>query len=212
MHFVERGPEPEGLAPIRSRRTPKWVKFYRDGKGTKPGDHHWRRFHDAMGEAFSFLCGYCEETCKGAIDHFQPKSRFPQRVYEWSNWVFACHDCNHSKHDKWPPGGYVDPCAATPSARPESFFCFDTKTGEVLPRTGLSAVRERKAQRMIDDLQLNAMHHLRRRKGQVEAIRRFCDAIPAVPDIEVFVCKLSARSRERSSITRAVLAEEGIPF
>jgi hypothetical protein len=97
------------------------------------------------------------------VDHFRPKSRFPQYVYGWSNWMFSCHDCNNSKGEKWPAGGYIDPCARKRSSWPEQFFDFDLKTGEITPKVGLSRRRWDKARTMIDDLALNAFHHLRKR-------------------------------------------------
>ena len=155
MHWVRRGPEPPGLASVRSRYTPRWVAHYRDRTGPRPGDSRWRDFHDELRRGFSGICGYCEETSRGEVDHFRPKSRFPELVYEWSNWVLACHDCNHAKGDQWPPGGYADPCARSRSARPEGFFDFDVVTGEMVPRTGLSRARRAKALRTIGSLSPN---------------------------------------------------------
>lgn len=164
MHCVDRGQEPEGLQPVRSHYTPRWVEHYRNGTGSKPSDSRWRDFHDDLGGVFFGLCAYCEESCRGEIEHFRPKSRFPQLVYDWSNWVFACHDCNHAKSERWPPRWYVDPCARSRSALPEQFFTFDSLTGEVIPRESLSPVRRKKAMQMIDDLRLNDLHHLRKRR------------------------------------------------
>ena len=134
MHWVDRGPEPQELKAIRSRYTARWVKYYGDGDGSKPGDFLWRRFHVQLRGVFLGLCAYCEECCRGEVEHFRRKSRFPKLVYQWSNWLFVCHDCNHMKGEKWPQGGYVNPCARSQSAWPETFFDFDTLTGEILQR------------------------------------------------------------------------------
>lgn len=206
MHFVDRGPEPATLKGIRSRRTPKWVGFYRHGKGPKPTDSDWRSFVPELDKAFSGLCAYCESWPKGEVDHFQPKSRFPEQVYEWSNWLFACHDCNQAKGDKWPAKGYVDPCAKSRQARPESFFDFDTFTGEILPRKGLSKARSKKAWHTIDDLGLNRIHHLKNR-------RTFISMVSSHPDIaadpEAFVRAVTARNHPYSSILRVFIREIG---
>ncbi len=163
MHWVDRGTEPPALKKVRRKHTSRWVKHYRHGQGTKPSDDHWRDFHEDLRKAFSDLCAYCEETCKGEVDHFHPKSKFPEDVYRWSNWLFACHDCNHAKSDEWPSGGYVDPCAKTRLARPEEFFDFDWKTGEIVPKPRLSRARHKKAVTTIRDLKLNAYHKLKDR-------------------------------------------------
>ena len=171
MHWVNRGMEPHGLKSIRNRYTPRWVAHYRQGTGSLPSDSRWRDFRNVLSQTFFGLCGYCERTTKGEVDHFKPKRTFPDLVYEWSNWVFACHECNHSKLYKWPSGGYVDPCARTPAARPEAFFTFDTTTGELLPRANLTARRQRKARQTIDDLGLNNDQHLKARLDWLAVIR-----------------------------------------
>ena len=187
MHWVERGPEPEGLEEIRARNTPRWVQYYTNGIGSRPTDSQWRQFHSDLEHSFRGLCAYCEETTKGEVDHFRPKSQFPSLVYSWSNWLFACHECNHRKSGNWPVGGYVDPCAISSSDRPELYFVFDTLTGFILPNRSLSPHRRQKAQTTIDDLRLNDLHHL---KNRVEWIELFSAAIPADPD------GLSDRTRE----------------
>ena len=88
MHHVDRGPEPIDLAPIRAQHTQRWIRFHRDGLGTKPSDSHWRRFAERLDKVFGGLCAFCEERCKGEVEHFLPKSLYPHFVYYWSNWLF----------------------------------------------------------------------------------------------------------------------------
>lgn len=210
MHFVERGPEPDGLKAYRDRYTAKWEKYYPGRTGTKPSDAYWREFAGDLGEAFFGLCGYCEADCKGEVDHFRPKSRFPSRVYQWSNWVFSCHDCNHSKGGEWPKTGYVDPCARTRPLRPEEFFDFDLKTGEILPKRGLTPPRRQKAQTMLIDLKLNAFHHLKRRLRWIRVVAAvLAGDNPNDPGHKDFVQSVSARDYPLSSIARTFLTEEG---
>lgn len=210
MHYVDRGQEPQGLKRYRNNYTQRWVEYYEQKIGSKPTDSHWRKFHKRLGKFFSFLCGYCERDCKGEVDHFQPKSRFPRKVYDWSNWVFSCHDCNNIKSEKWPNGGYVDPCARTQSSQAENFFEFDLKTGEIKPKARLTARRWQKARTMIDDLKLNAFHHLRGRLTWLslvsEVLKRENENDPGNKG---FVQLVSARDCPFSSITRCLLEQEG---
>ena len=208
MHWVDRGPEPTGLAAVSTRYTPRWVAYYQ-GRSGKPSDSLWLNFLGDLCGSFSGLCAYCEERDKGEVDHFRPKSRFPERVYQWSNWIFACHNCNQSKRDKWPPGGYVDPCSKR--ERPESFFRFDTTTGEILPKPELSPDLRDKAQKTIDDLSLNGSHHL---KGRLRWLYLVSNAISDDPKYqtinkEKLRTDLACRTTEWSSITRAWLVEQG---
>ena len=211
MHWVDRGPEPGRLEDIRARYTPRWVRFYGSGAGGKPSDTRWREFSDELADAFHGLCAYCEEPCRGEVDHFRPKSRFPALVYAWSNWLFACHDCNHAKLDKWPPAGYADPCARSRPAHPERFFTFDFLTGEILPKEGLSPARRRKAQDTIDDLRLNEWHHLRKRLVWLRLISEIIPGDPAemTDESEEQRAHYCSRAAPYSSITRQWLSERG---
>ena len=205
MHWVDRGAEPASLECIRNRYTPGWVAHYRQGTGRRPTDSRWQAFRNDLSQTFFGLCGYCERTAKGEVDHFRPKRRFPNLVYEWSNWVFACPDCNRSKRDKWPSGGYVDPCANTRAARPEAFFTFDTTSGELLPRAGLTARRQRKAQQTIDDLGLNDFHQLKARMDWLTAIRGgLSDGAN-----ENYLAYIASRSTNLSSLARVLMEERG---
>lgn len=214
MHWVKRGPEPDGLETIRALYKPRWIRYYRFGDGDKPGDSRWRDFSDDLTNAFHGLCGYCEEMCRGEVDHFRPKSRYPELVYSWSNWVFTCHDCNHAKGDKWPTGGYVDPCARSWGARPEHFFSFDILTGEILPKEGLTLARRRKAQSTIDDLRLNDWHHLRQRLLWLQLISAAIPDDPAerTAESEKHRAHFASRTTPYSSITRRWLFERGYEF
>ena len=208
MHWVDRGPEPARLAEIRLRRTQRWVSHYTDGVGQKPTDADWRRFHEELRVVFSGLCAYCEEIDKGEIDHFKPKSDFPHLVYEWTNWVFACHNCNQSKLDKWLPGGYVYPCAEDLSEHPENFFAFNTLTGKLKPKADIYENKRQKAQKTIDDLCLNAWYHVKKRMEWLDFLSRHLDLL--IGDYQAedeFISKVSDRGYELSSIARSLLTE-----
>jgi uncharacterized protein (TIGR02646 family) len=210
MHTVTRGPEPGGLGAVRDEYTPRWVQHYREGTGSKPSDSKWCEFHTDVSNVFFGICGYCERECKGEVDHFRPKSRFPERVYEWKNWVLACHACNNMKGGKWPVGGYVDPCAKSRNARPEAYFDFDTTTGEILPTANLSAARRRKAEQMIADLRLNAYHRLKERVQRLRVVSGALDDRHANdPRARRFVKLVASRKARLSTITRTWLKEQG---
>ena len=91
------------------------------------------------------------------VDHFRPLSRFPRLAYEWSNWIFSCQRCNHNKANKWPDLGYVDPCAADASDRPDRYFDYDMLTGDIVPKRSLPSAAQRRAWDTIDDLGLNKL-------------------------------------------------------
>ena len=214
MHWVNRGPEPSGLSTIRNRFTPRWVQYYTQGVVSKPNDSHWLLFHDDLESVFRGLCAYCEETTKGEVDHFKPKSRFPKLVYSWSNWLFACHECNHAKLGTWPTAGYVDPCATSKQDHPERHFVIDTQTGRISPHGALGPQQRKKAQDTIDALRLNDSHHLKKR---IEWLVLFSAAVPKDPHALTdhttkLVIHYSSRNVQFSSLVRAWLMEHGYPL
>ena len=211
MHWVDRGPEPGGLAQIRLTYTSRWVRYYSHRIGNQPADSHWLRFHPDLTRVFAGLCAYCEEVTKGEVDHFRPKSRFPRLVYSWSNWLLACHECNHAKLSTWPVGGYVDPCSRSGPGVPESCLVFDVPTGFISPNRTLNRYHRVKAQRTIDDLGLNDLHHLKKR---VEWLELFSAAMPEDPDgmtahTRQTLVHFSSRERHLSSLVRAWLSQWG---
>ena len=211
MHHVDRGPEPIDLAPIRAQHTQRWIRFHRDGLGTKPSDSHWRRFAERLEKVFWGLCAFCEECCKGEVEHFLPKSLYPHFVYYWSNWLFSCHDCNNSKGKKWPELGYVDPCAFSKLSRPEVLFYFDTTTGEILPRDDLNPLERQKAEDTIYDLGLNDRHHLQKRTDWLGFVSGLFQSAPGnLTETEEKDCKyFSSHAAPFSSIVKTWLSDHG---
>jgi HNH endonuclease len=58
-----------------------------------------REFHEQ--------CVYCRKADRGnreffGIDHFRPKSLFPQLAVSYTNLFYACNPCNARKGDYWP--------------------------------------------------------------------------------------------------------------
>ena len=165
MRWVDRGPEPAGVAGYARQFTQGWVDYFQNGVGGRPTDSHWQEFRPRLGERTDNICWYCERKCfadsdvggqSPSLDHFRPISRFPHLAYEWTNWVFSCQRCNvDNKQDRWPTDGFVDPCDSDISERPEQYFTYDWLTGEVLPREDLSENARRKARDTIRALDLN---------------------------------------------------------
>lgn len=211
MHGVQRGAEPAALKAIRLRYTPRWVQFYAQKSGRKPSDAKWRSFEPLMRQRFSGLCGYCEESCKGEIDHFRPKSVFPRRVYLWSNWVYACHTCNHSKREKWITGGYLNPCASAVACAPDVYLTFDLKTGEIIPQRGLSPRKRKRALDTAEHLKLNAYHHLKNRVYHLILITRALSRANGATQ-DALVALISSRKTPFSSLTRTYLEVKRIPI
>ena len=42
-------------------------------------------------------CAYCEDSAADEVEHVRPKDLYPQVVFAWSNYVYACGPCNGPK-------------------------------------------------------------------------------------------------------------------
>ncbi|ETR68902.1 MAG: hypothetical protein OMM_04283 [Candidatus Magnetoglobus multicellularis str. Araruama] len=113
MHYVNHGTKPEKLKEYHSQFTQKWVDHYLKGRGGKPVDAHWTKdeIREPLIECFEDNCGYCGTSMGkrpsksgkmipiGQVDHFLPKSKCPEFVYYWENYIWSCTDCNKAKGD-----------------------------------------------------------------------------------------------------------------
>lgn len=69
----------------------------------------YRRYKPHLRVDFRFRCCYCSihesnwgDETHFAVEHFRPKSAFPELETEYSNLYYACNRCNGYKGDKWP--------------------------------------------------------------------------------------------------------------
>ena len=164
MRWIDRGPDPEGVARYARQFTQGWIDHFQNRTSERPTDFLWSVFRPGLGSRSNNNCWYCERQCEAAgdlaptVDHFRPLWLYPQLAYAWSNWIFSCRRCNvDNKEDKWPEPGYVDPCDTNATERPELYFDCDTDTGEIIPRTGLSGIPLQRAIHTIADLGLNKL-------------------------------------------------------
>ncbi len=219
MRWVDRGPEPPGVRGYRRQFTEGWINHIRHDKGGRPNDSYWREFRPELGRRFNGKCGYCERRCSDAaesgvlsptVDHFRPISRSPKLVYRWSNWIFSCSRCNREKGNQWREGGFVDPCATAkpnhPPNRPGGYFDYDARTGEIVPKAGLSDVDRCKALRTIAAIGLNKWDILIRRVEWVREVQRQLTQTPwsEWPNI---INHYTSESAEFSGITSMFLAK-----
>jgi uncharacterized protein (TIGR02646 family) len=90
---------------------------------------NYRKYKSHLRKDFFCSCGYCgdlDHFLGGSniyhIDHFAPKSKFPDLENKYSNLVYSCPFCNNAKNNDWigkdpkisfdskKGTGYIDPC------------------------------------------------------------------------------------------------------
>ncbi len=47
-------------------------------------------------------CMYCEDNCADEVEHHHPKALYPELVFAWANFLFACSRCNRRKSTRFP--------------------------------------------------------------------------------------------------------------
>ena len=88
---------------------------------------NYKDYREELRSDFNNSCGYCDDSDSGVdpicfhIDHFAPKSRFPNLTCTYTNLVYACRFCNTHKSNKWTgvdatthhdgSVGFIDPCS-----------------------------------------------------------------------------------------------------
>ena len=91
---------------------------------TAPPPAEASRYRSLVREDFSECCAYCllhELLAGGAsnfeMDHFRPRSRFPDLAKHYFNLYHSCHVCNQYKGAAWPSAelaergfGFLDFC------------------------------------------------------------------------------------------------------
>jgi uncharacterized protein (TIGR02646 family) len=46
-------------------------------------------------------CAYCEDSVADEVEHMRPKDLYPEAVFLWANYVYACGPCNGPKNNKF---------------------------------------------------------------------------------------------------------------
>lgn len=96
-------------------------------------------------------CAYCEDSLADEVEHILPKTLFPERAFNWQNYLYACGPCNGPKSNRYgvltgikivefvrrrgapvvpPPAGvsgFIDPRTEDP------LFFFELDMGGVMP-------------------------------------------------------------------------------
>ncbi|MEW5818376.1 MAG: retron system putative HNH endonuclease, partial [Spirochaetota bacterium] len=99
--------------------------------------YNHRQVKNSLEAMFHSKCAYCESKIThvdyGEIEHFRPKSLFPEETFNWNNLFLSCGICNGAQHkgDKFPGadqgGPLVNPCDDEPVEHLK--FVFDQQTG-----------------------------------------------------------------------------------
>ena len=141
---------------------------------------------------------YCEDSAADEVEHFRPTDLYPEFVFAWMNYLFACGPCNGRKRNRFfvidhatgairdvtrpyraevvpPPAGdaaLIDPRREDPMR----FLMLDLRaTFEFTARPDAGALVQERANRTIDLLGLNDRDYLV--AARKTAFASYCDLL-----------------------------------
>lgn len=80
-------------------------------------------------------CMYCLDSHGTDIEHFWPKTPYPERAFTWPNLLLCCAECGRFKGSQFPLGANGSPLLIDPSAeQPWDYLDFDPDTGNITAR------------------------------------------------------------------------------
>jgi hypothetical protein len=65
--------------------------------------NYWKNIKDDLSQLYKHICAYTGEWVykeSASVDHFMPKSKYPQLAYEWDNYRLTTKEMNNIKGDK----------------------------------------------------------------------------------------------------------------
>lgn len=170
--------------------------------------YNHREIKNSLCIMFSGKCAYCESHIihigYGHIEHYQPKSKFPELCFDWNNLLLSCEICNSSlyKGDKFPDDEEGGPLVYPIDEDPDMFFYFefdpDTGVANILPKNDRASTTEK-------TLGLNRPELVKRRSSIVQLLGAI--AIKASQGDEAFCAELKRRcnkNEEYAAFARAL--------
>jgi uncharacterized protein (TIGR02646 family) len=69
----------------------------------RPGNATFRVVRSKLTEMCSGArrCCYCEDSAADEVEHIKPKDLYPQEVFLWENYLYACGPCNGPKNNQF---------------------------------------------------------------------------------------------------------------
>lgn len=132
MIFVKRIDKPK----ILIRNEVKWTEAIQNANSKSEyekaiGKYKNEKIKETLIEMFHGKCAFCESYIEnvdfGDIEHFKPKSKFPELAVSWENLLLSCKKCNGSgqKGSNWPTEPEGGPLINPTKEDPNNFFDFE---------------------------------------------------------------------------------------
>lgn len=130
-------------------------------------------------------CMYCGDSRASDVEHYWPKTPFPQRMFVWANLLLCCTDCGRQKSDVFPLDSGGTPLLIDPTdCDPWLHLDFDPVTGNLVPRFLPNGEADPRGKATLEVLKLDRKESLslllRRTHKKLEStLAAFVSAVPA---------------------------------
>ena len=113
--------------------------------------NYWNRCSDELYQAYGGICAYTGQwfprsTTNVSVDHYFPKSQYPEKAYEWDNYRLTTPVMNNYKSDKQ----VLDPFMIA-----DGDFVLDFPSCLIRPRKDMGPSLKSKVTQTINILHLN---------------------------------------------------------
>ncbi len=181
MRKFQRLPEPAFLAENKQKWTGAWIA---KRNATPPKAWAWPQYEkqrinirlldEGLKTQTQNHCSFCDHYPVSppgvdTIEHFKPKSRFPEQAFEWENLYYCCNFCQQKNNN-------YDEDLLRPDAEDfvfDRYFRWDYTTGELLVNSQASEEDQNRAKITIKIYALNNRHPAWRRREQRQRSRNF---------------------------------------
>ncbi|MFN7935013.1 MAG: hypothetical protein U0R19_16915 [Bryobacteraceae bacterium] len=101
-------------------------------------------------------CVYCEDSCADEVEHHHPVRWYPEKTFEWLNYLYACGSCNGPKGS-----GFSTDLLHPRVENPLDFLMLDlTGTFLFVPTNSAGTSEHQRASYTIQLLRLNVRSYL----------------------------------------------------
>lgn len=123
------------------------------------------------------LCMYCSSNEPSHLEHYMPLSVFPERAFDYENYLWSCDICNRTKGDRFPPDtGTGDRILNPLDDNVWDYFFLDEQFGRLIkridPTTASSLPRAVSTCEVVgidrENVQTRRKHRLKRLRQNVQ--------------------------------------------
>lgn len=167
MIKLTKQPKPQLLVDNADDWTKELLSYVRRGvrvPDTIKNRYNQTEIKEALEKETYGKCMYCEgyigAVSYSHIEHFRPKTLYPEKTFEWENLGLGCQICNTNKHDAFDEAlPYIDPY----NENPDDHFIF---LGTMMMQKPGCA----RAENMKNQLKLNRSDLMEQRKEAIERV------------------------------------------